>query len=76
VGAQRVFYGNTLNQITQSDSFLSQDKINLSVQENTLVGVDPAKAATDFSQAQVYSQAELAATGRILSLPNLLAFLK
>jgi flagellar hook-associated protein 3 FlgL len=76
VGSQRVFYGNTLNQITQSDNFLSQDKINLSVQENTLVGVDPAKAATDFAQAQVSSQAVLAATGRILSLANLLAYIK
>jgi flagellar hook-associated protein 3 FlgL len=76
VGAQRVFYGNTLNQITQTESFLSQDKINLSVQENTLIGIDPAVAATNFAQAQLANQSVLSATGRILSLPNLLAFLK
>jgi flagellar hook-associated protein 3 FlgL len=76
VGAEQVFYGNTLNQITQSESFLNQDKINLSTQENTLIGIDPAAAATNFAQAQLANQSVLAATGRILSLPNLLAYLK
>jgi flagellar hook-associated protein 3 FlgL len=76
VGVQRVFYGNALNQITLSQNFLNQDKINLSAQENTLVGVDPAKAATNLVQAQIADQATLSATGRILSLPTLLDFLK
>jgi flagellar hook-associated protein 3 FlgL len=76
VDSQRVFYGNTLNQITQSENFLSQDKINLSVQENTLVGVDPAAAASNFAQAQLANQSIVSATARVLSLPNLLSFLK
>ncbi len=76
VGVQRVFYGNALNQITLSQNFLNQDKINLSAQENTLAGVDPAKAATNLVQAQIADQATLSATGRILSLPTLLDFLK
>jgi flagellar hook-associated protein 3 FlgL len=76
VGVQRVFYGNALNQITLSQNFLNQDKINLSGQENTLVGADPAKAATDLAQAQIADQATLNATGRILSLSTLLDFLK
>ena len=76
VGVQRVFYGNALNQINLSDNFLNQDKINLSSQENALVAVDPAKAASDLVQAQVADQSALSATGRILSLPTLLDFLK
>jgi flagellar hook-associated protein 3 FlgL len=76
LSTQRVFYGNSLNQINLSQTFLNQDKINLSSQENALVGVDPAKAATDLVQAQVANQSVLSATGRVLSLPNLLSFLK
>jgi flagellar hook-associated protein 3 FlgL len=76
VSTQRVFYGNALNQINLTEGFLSQDKINLSTQENGLVGVDPAKAASDFAQAQIANQSILSATGRALSLPTLLSFLK
>ncbi len=76
ISTQRVFYGNALNQITLSESFLNQDKINLSTQENALVGVDPAKAASDLVQATTVNQETLSATGRILSLPTLLDFLK
>jgi len=76
VGVQRVFYGNALNQLNLSENFLNQDTINLSSQENALVGVDPAKAATGLSQAQVADQATINATGRILSLPTLLDFLQ
>jgi flagellar hook-associated protein 3 FlgL len=76
VGVQRVFYGNALNQLNLGENFLNQDTINLSSQENILVGVDPAKAATDLFQAQVADQATINATGRILSLPTLLDFLQ
>src|SRR5215471_1129472 len=76
VNTQRVFYGNGLNQITLSENFLNQDKVNLSTQENSLVGVDTAAAASDLSQAQTAYQSELAATARILNLPSLLDFLQ
>lgn len=75
VSTQRVFYGNGLNQINLAENFLGQDKINLSTQENGLVGVDPAKAASDLVQAQTANQSVLAATGRVLGLPTLLDFL-
>lgn len=76
VSTQRVFYGNALNQANLSENFLGQDKVNLSTQENALVGVDPAKAASDLVQAQIANQATLSATGRILNLPTLLDFIK
>lgn len=76
VNAQRVFYGNSLNQISLSENFLNQDKVNLSSQENSLIGADPAAAASDLSQAQTAYQAELAATAKVLNLPSLLNFLQ
>jgi len=76
IGAQRVFYGNALNQVNLSAAFLNQDKVNLSSQENALIGADPATAASDLSQAQTAYQAELAATARVLNLPSLLSFLQ
>jgi len=50
--------------------------LNLSQQENGLVGADPATVATNFAQAQVANQATLNATARVLGLPTLLDFLK
>ncbi len=76
VSTQRVFYGNALNQINLSENFLNQDKVNLSSQENALIGADPAAAASQLSQAQTAYQAELAATARVLNLPSLLNFLQ
>ncbi len=76
VSVERVFYGNALNQINTSENFLNQDKINLSIQENALVAVDPAVAATNLSQSQTAYQAELQATSRVLGLPTILDFLK
>jgi len=72
---QRVFYGNALNQVTQSEDFLNQDQLNLSTQQNALIAVDPATAASDLVQAQTDNQAILSAAGRTLSLPNLLTYL-
>ncbi|HEY2461196.1 MAG TPA: flagellar hook-associated protein FlgL [Candidatus Acidoferrum sp.] len=76
VSTQRVTYGNALSQINLSESFLNQDKLNLSSQENSLIGVDPAKAASDLVQSQNANQAVLNATGRVLNLPTLLDFIK
>ena len=58
-----------------SENFLNQDKVNLSSQENALVGVDPAVAATNLAQSQTAYEENLAATSRLLNLPHLLDFL-
>src|SRR4029077_13089624 len=73
---QRVFYGNTLQQLQSSQTFLNSDKVQLAQQENSLVGVDLAKAITNLEQAGVATNAILSATSRILSTLNLLDFLK
>jgi len=50
-------------------------KLDLSSQENTLVGADLAAVASNLAQAQTANQATIAATGRILSEPNLLDYI-
>ncbi|HME58167.1 MAG TPA: flagellar hook-associated protein FlgL [Terracidiphilus sp.] len=75
LGVQRVTYGNALNQINQNESFLNQDKLNLSEQENTLEGADLSAVATNFAQAQLAVQATLSATSRVLSQKTLLDYL-
>lgn len=76
LSTQRVFYGNALTQLQSSQSFLSQEQVNLSTQQNQLVGADLTSVVANDSQAQVDLQAALSATGQFLSLPNLFSFLK
>jgi flagellar hook-associated protein 3 FlgL len=75
IGTQRVFYGNALNQISSAEDYLNQDQVNLSSQENSLIGANLADAATNLAQAQTDDEATLAASSRILDLPNLLDYL-
>jgi flagellar hook-associated protein 3 FlgL len=72
---QRVTYGNALNQINLSESFLNQDQLNLSQQEDTLEGADLSVVATNYSQAQLAEQATLSATSVALNQKTLLDYL-
>ena len=72
---QRVFYGNAVNQLTSNQSFLQQEKVNLQSQENSIDGVDMAKAATDLSQSQITQSAALAALAKVIPL-SLMDYLK
>jgi flagellar hook-associated protein 3 FlgL len=72
---QRVFYGNALNQVQTSQSYLNQEQVNLSSQQNQLVGANMTQAITNESQAQTDEEAALSATGQILSLPTLLSYI-
>jgi flagellar hook-associated protein 3 FlgL len=73
---QRVFYGNTLNQVQTAGTSLSSDKIQLAQQENSLVGADLAASITNFEQASTATNAILNTTNRILTTLNLLDYLK
>jgi flagellar hook-associated protein 3 FlgL len=75
VSTQRVLYDNALNQVSSSQDFLNQETVNLSTQENSLIGANLATAASNLAQAQTADQATLSAASRILSLPNLLTYL-
>ena len=73
---QRVFFGNTLQQLQSSQTLLNSDKVQLAQQENSLVGVDLAKSITNLEQASTATNAILSATNQILSTLNLLNYLK
>jgi flagellar hook-associated protein 3 FlgL len=75
VSQQRVFYGSGSNQLTANQSFLQQEQVSLQSQENSLVGVDLAKAATDVSRAQTAQSAALAALAKVIP-QSLLDYLK
>ena len=62
--AQRVFYGNVLNQLQSQATYLNTAKLQISQQENTLGAADMAEAATNLSQAQLDTQATLAAISK------------
>jgi len=68
LSTQRVFYGNAMNQVSDEQTTLSQESTNLKSQENTLVGVDMAQAATQLTQAQTDDQAVLAAAAKVLPM--------
>ncbi len=75
VTAQRTFYGSKLQQLDSAANFIAGDKVQLSTQENTAVGIDLARAATDVQKALTEHAALLAAGGKIQTT-SLLDFLK
>ena len=72
---QRIFYSNAVNQLNSTQTFLQQEKVSLTSQENTLVGADLTKAAIDLARAQTAHDATLAAAAKILPT-SLLDYLK
>jgi flagellar hook-associated protein 3 FlgL len=70
VSQQRVIYGNTESQLNSQDTYLQQETVTLASQQNSLVGVDMAKAATNLSQAETDNNAAMAAAAKVL--PNTL----
>jgi len=68
VGQQQAVYGNAETQLNSQETFLQQDTVTLSTQENNLIGVNEATAATDLSQDETDTSAALAAAAKVL--PN------
>ncbi len=75
LNTQQVFYGNALDQVQSSQNYLNQEQVNLSSQQNQLVGANLTQVAANASEAEVADQAALTATSQILNLPNLLSYL-
>ncbi len=75
LSAQRVFYGNAMNQAQSQTTYLNTAKLQISQQQNTLAGVDLAAAATSLTQSETATQATLAAISK-LSQNNLFDYLK
>ena len=66
VDQQRVFYANAENQLNSQETYLQQETVNLASQQNSLVDVDEAQAATDLSQAETANSAAEAAAAKVL----------
>jgi len=64
VNAQRVFYGNTVNQLNSQETYLSSETTQLAQQQNTLGGADLSKVLSDLVNAQTSRQATLEAVGQ------------
>ncbi|MDR3764968.1 MAG: flagellar hook-associated protein FlgL [Acidobacteriota bacterium] len=75
VNTAQVFYGNTLNELTNNDTFLSQEKVNLTTYENSLVAADTATAATDMTQASTTLNATIAAAAKVTQV-SLMDYIK
>ncbi len=67
VTAQRVFYGNAMNQVQTQQSFLSTEKVTLAQQENTTAGADMTQVASDLSAGETAMNAAMQA---ISSMPR------
>ena len=75
VTAQRVFYGNALNQLQSQQTYLNNQKLQLSQQESVVGGADLASAVTRLLNAQNARDATLTAAGRVTQM-NLFDYLK
>ena len=65
LSAQRVFYGNAMNQLQTQQTSLGTEKVNLSQQVNAVSGADMAAVSTNLANDQTAMTATLTAMGRI-----------
>jgi flagellar hook-associated protein 3 FlgL len=75
ISQQRVVYGGVVNQINAQESFLSQETISLTSQQQSLTGVDMSVAISNLTQAQIAHSTILAAAAKVLPT-SLLDYLK
>src|SRR6202012_5678131 len=75
VSQQRVVYAGVVNQINAQESYLSQESISLTSQQQSLTGVDMSVAVSNLTQAQIAHSTILAAAAKVLPT-SLLDYLK
>jgi flagellar hook-associated protein 3 FlgL len=75
ITSQRVFYGNTLQQLGAQQTSISAGKLQLAQQENAVGGADPAAAASAAVNAATARTAALQAANSLLTT-SLFNFLK
>jgi flagellar hook-associated protein 3 FlgL len=75
VTEQRTSYGDTLQELNSANFNLNQESLTLQQIQTGLISVDPAKAATDLTQAQTTLEASLAA-GSEISQDSLFKYLQ
>jgi flagellar hook-associated protein 3 FlgL len=62
---QRVFYGNSINQLRAQQTYLAGEKLQLVQQEDTIAGADTAAVVSQLAASQTARTAALAATGKL-----------
>jgi flagellar hook-associated protein 3 FlgL len=70
VSQQHAIYGNSINQLTAQENFLSQEQVTLTSQQQSLVGISVATAAENLTQAETQNSAVLEAAAKVI--PNTL----
>lgn len=59
INAQRVFYGNAMNQLNAQQTYLNSESTQLAQQQNAIGGADLARVLSDLVNAQTSKQATL-----------------
>jgi len=75
VSQQRVLYAGVVNQINAQESYLSQETLSLTSEQQSLTGVDITVAISNLTQAQIAHSTILAAAAKVLPT-SLLDYLK
>jgi flagellar hook-associated protein 3 FlgL len=75
VDTAQTFYGSTVDELTSNENFLTQEKLNITTYENTLVSADTATAASDATEAQTALTATVAAAAQVDQQVNLLNYI-
>ena len=66
LSAQRVFYGNVMNQLTSNSTVLQNESTQLSGRENSLSAADLAQAATQLVSLQTSVNAVMSAASKTM----------
>ncbi|MFZ1130462.1 MAG: flagellar hook-associated protein FlgL [Terriglobales bacterium] len=75
LSAQRVFYGNAIDQAQSQTTYLTAAQLQITQQQSALGGADIALAATNLTQSETDTQATLAAISK-MTQDNLFDYLK
>jgi len=66
VTSQHAVYGNAVNQLNSQETYLSQETVTLSSRASSIVGIDPATAAENLTQAETANSSVLAAAAKVI----------
>jgi flagellar hook-associated protein 3 FlgL len=75
INAQRVFYGNAMNQLNSQQIYLNRETTELAQQQNTIAGADLARILSDLANAQTSREATLEAISHTQQ-NNLFSYMK
>jgi flagellar hook-associated protein 3 FlgL len=75
IDAQRVFYGNAVNQLNAQQTYLNSETTQLAQQQNNVGGVDLTSVISNLTNAETAHQAALQATGQTARI-DLFDFIK